>query len=79
MPVQFEVSCRRARDVVPVGGALWVRQETLTSAKYMEVYLNGEVIDGVLRYALALWQYALMEVPTDTPVCPEAWTEVSCH
>lgn len=65
-PVSFAVACHRQGEEVPIGGAKWADTDTLTSAKYIEVYLAP----GVDGYAVAMWNSKIIEAPSKTPQFP---------
>jgi hypothetical protein len=65
-PVSFAVACHRQGEEVPIGGAKWTDTDTLTSAKYIEVYLAP----GVDGYAVAMWNSKIIDAPSKTPQFP---------
>ena len=65
-PVSFAVACHRQGEQVPIGGAKWTETETLTSAKYIEVYLAP----GVDGYAVAMWNSKIIDAPSKAPQFP---------
>jgi len=65
-PVSFAVACHRQGEQVPIGGAKWTETDTLTSAKYIEVYLAP----GVDGYAVAMWNSKIIDAPSKAPQFP---------
>ncbi len=73
-PVSYPVACLRTGDMPPVGGTLWGNADELTSARFMEVYLNGQAP----RLSVARWQYRIISGPTKAPVCPVDKPGLTC-
>ena len=65
-PVSFAVACHRAGEQVPIGGAMWIDTDALSSAKYIEAYLTP----GVDGYAVAMWNSKIIDAPSATPQFP---------
>lgn len=65
-PVSFAVACHRQGEQVPIGGAKWTQTDTLTNAKFIEVYLAP----GVDGYAVAMWNSKIIDAPSKAPQFP---------
>lgn len=64
--LEFTVSCARVGDPKLVGGTLWTDYDSLTKAKYLEVFLNSDETG----YRVALWQSRIIDQPTQKPAWP---------
>tara|TARA_Y100000031_G_scaffold137362_1_gene162237 strand:- start:441 stop:923 length:483 start_codon:yes stop_codon:yes gene_type:complete len=73
--VAFDVSCLRRFDQPGVGGTLWGSVDAIKSAKFIEVYLNG---DDLPNLGVARWQYILIPAPTADPKCPMNKPGMTC-
>jgi hypothetical protein len=62
--VKFALAVLGDRDAPPLSGILWLRDSNLRQMQYIEVFLNGKPP----IYDVALYQYELIEAPTDEPV-----------
>ncbi|MEG3620350.1 hypothetical protein V5T82_17955 [Magnetovibrio sp. PR-2] len=66
--VSLEVDCTQPGDNLPVGPVLWHEVSHLVSARFMEVYLDGEDV-GTLD--VAFWQSHVIDGPSQTPHMPQ--------
>ena len=64
-PVNFNVAIKVSSNYCP-SGILWLGFSDLFYNNYMEVYLNG----NLPNCNVALYQYKLLETPTEDPVIP---------
>lgn len=63
--VGFDVAVKVSSEIY-LSGILWLSHADLLYMKYMEVYLNGKPPNC----SVALYQYELIEAPTEDPVLP---------
>ena len=64
--VHFKVACLRpGAPEPPPGPVLWMEEDELRKAAFMEVYLNPTDAGGV---AVPLWQQWRIDEPTDAPI-----------
>lgn len=75
MALSFSVDCLRAGDRPGVGGVLWGSVADLSTARYVEVYLNGKAQGP---FSVARWQYRIIPKPTDEPLCPVKRPHLTC-
>lgn len=61
--VRFGVAVNRRDDEIPDGGTIWIDYENFSSARFMEVFLDGDPPDC----QVALWQCQLIESPSRKP------------
>jgi len=74
-PVAFSVDCLKPGDEPMVGGTLWGSVSEIKSARFVEVYLNG---NGPQRFAVARWQYVIIAAPSNVPICPPDKPGLTC-
>ncbi len=61
--VRFGVAVNRRDDDIPAGGTIWIDYENLSSARFMEVFLDGDPPDC----QVALWNCQLIDSPSRKP------------
>ena len=65
--VRFGVDVNRRDDEIPAGGTIWIDYDNLSSARFMEVFLDGDPPDC----QVALWNCQLIDSPSRKPKMKE--------